>query len=468
MHQTETIAAIATGMSAGGVGIIRISGPSAEEIAGKVLFHQRQGQLVAFDFTCFQSHTIHYGFVARDGKIIDEVLVLLMRAPRSFTMEDVVEIQCHGGIFVTKQVLEAVLSAGARLAEPGEFTKRAFLNGRIDLSQAEAVADVIAAKNSLVLSHSMKQLRGTVLQSIQAMRDRILDQVSFLEAALDDPEHMSLEGFSEQLLVQNSENICELTKLIDSAEYGMLMKEGIKTVIVGKPNAGKSSLLNALAKAERAIVTDIAGTTRDTLNETVSLGDIVLNIVDTAGIRQTEDAVEKIGVRLAIREAKEAQLILYVIDAANEAPALDESIAAYIGTTPCIVLCNKADLAGQVDFTAFRQQVKEMLSHAECLFVSMKREEDIEAIEQCIRKMFYRAEIDSQDDIMITSLRHKEALVAARSSLELVNGSIESAMPEDFYSIDLQDAYASLGYVIGEEVDEDLVNRIFSKFCMGK
>ena len=458
MFHTDTIAAISTGMTSSGIGIIRISGPEAIAIADKV-YDSRSGKKLEDMLT----HTIHYGFI-RDGKeCIDEVLVMLMRGPRSFTAEDTVEINCHGGVYAMNRILELVIRNGARPAQPGEFTKRAFLNGRIDLSQAEAVIDVINAKNEYALKSSVSQLKGSVLKVIKNIREKIIYHIAYIESALDDPEHISLEGYPEQLEEQVDQWKKKIHTLIASAENGKRMKEGIKTVIVGKPNAGKSSLLNVLLGEERAIVTDIAGTTRDVLEEQMSLSGISLNIIDTAGIRSTEDVVEKIGVKKAKTYAQDADLIIYVVDSSTGLDENDEEIMEMIRGRKAIVLLNKMDL----DCVTTEEDIKKYLDKP-VIPVSAKEEQGIDRLEQTVKDMFYEGSISFNDEIYITNMRQKAALKEALDSLEQVSVSIQNQMPEDFFSIDLMNAYEELGSITGESVGEDLVNEIFSKFCMGK
>lgn len=468
MKDSDTIAAIASGMTSSGVSVIRISGPKALQVGQKVFRRKKQEGFSELAMEQTASHTVHYGYIVQNGEPVDEVLLLVLRAPRTFTAEDTVEIQCHGGAFVTRKVLQAVLQAGARLAEPGEFSKRAFLNGRIDLSQAEAVADVIQAKNQLALKNSVRQLRGSVFHKVKALRSRILDEVSFIEAALDDPEHMEIAGFSEKLEKENQENLQELQKLLASAEHGRYLSQGIRTVILGKPNVGKSSLLNAFVGSERAIVTDIAGTTRDTLTEEISLGEITLQVVDTAGIRESDDTVEKIGISLAKKEAQEADFILYVADASVPLDENDGQIFPLLQGKKVLVLFNKSDLTPAVSQDELQNRLNEASCDAEILSVSVKNPEDCQRIEQKIKDMFFQGELAENDEIFITAERHREALQNAADSLREVQKSVEAGMPEDFFSIDLLNAYRELGYIIGEEMDEDLVNNIFQKFCMGK
>lgn len=459
MFNTDTIAAIATAMGNSGIGIVRISGSEAFEVADRI-FKIKGGKKKLSDAN---SHTIHYGFVYDGEEVIDEVLVMLMRGPRSFTAEDVVEIDCHGGMLVTKRILETVLKAGARLAEPGEFTKRAFLNGRIDLSQAEAVIDVINAKNEYALRSSVGQLRGSVSKKIRELREKILYEIAFIESALDDPEHISLDGYGEKLLSGIESMEKELSKLIRSSSNGRVISEGIRTVILGKPNAGKSSLMNVLVGEDRAIVTDIAGTTRDILEEHIYLQGISLNVVDTAGIRNTEDVVEKIGVERAMDAADEADLIIYVVDASRNLDENDFRIMDFIKERKAVVLLNKSDLEPVVS----ADEIAEKSGHP-VIMVSAKEETGIDKLEEEIKSLFYEGEIDFNDQILITNVRHAEALKGAYESIQMVKKSIEDGMPEDFFSIDLMSAYEKLGTIVGESVEDDLVNEIFSKFCMGK
>lgn len=458
MFHTDTIAAISTGMTSSGIGIIRISGPDAIAIADKV-YDSRSGKKLEN----MPTHTIHYGFIRDGEEFIDEVLVMLMRGPRSFTAEDTVEINCHGGVYAMNRILELVIRKGARPAQPGEFTKRAFLNGRIDLSQAEAVIDVINAKNEYALKSSVSQLKGSVLKVIKDIREKIIYHIAYIESALDDPEHISLDGYPEQLEEQVEQWKEKIRTLIASSENGKRMKEGIRTVIVGKPNAGKSSLLNVLLGEERAIVTDIAGTTRDVLEEQMSLSGISLNIIDTAGIRSTEDVVEKIGVKKAKTYARDADLIIYVVDSSTGLDENDEEIMEMIRDRKAIVLLNKMDL----ECVTTEEDIRKHLDKP-VIPVSAKEEQGIDRLEQTVKDMFYDGSISFNDEIYITNMRQKAALKEALDSLEQVSVSIQNQMPEDFFSIDLMNAYEELGSITGESVGEDLVNEIFSKFCMGK
>ena len=458
MLNKETIAAISTGMSNSGIGIVRISGDDAFQIIDRI--YKGKKKLSEAD-----SHTIHYGFIKDGGETVDEVLVSVMCAPRTFTGEDTVEINCHGGVYVVQRVLETVLKNGARPAEPGEFTKRAFLNGKMDLSQAEAVIDVITSKNEYALQSSVSQLRGSVKKKIETMRETLLYHTAFIETALDDPEHISVDGYGETLEKELIPIREELKKLIDSAGNGRIIKEGIQTVILGKPNAGKSSLLNVLSGRERAIVTEIEGTTRDVLEEQIHLNGLNLNMIDTAGIRQTEDVVEKIGVEKAREYAESADLIIYVADASRKLDENDREIAQIIAGKKVVVLLNKSDLEPVLTREELRTFLEDEFPVIE---VSAKEEKGIRELEQQLKTMFLSGDLSFNDEVMITNMRQKSALQDAYMSLRKVQESIEDQMPEDFYSIDLMDAYEALGSITGETIGEDLVNEIFSKFCMGK
>ena len=390
-------------------------------------------------------------------------MLLIMKAPRSYTCEDTIEIDCHGGVLVMKKILETVLKYGARPAEPGEFTKRAFLNGRIDLSQAESVIDVINAQNELALKSSVSQLQGAVLEKIKDIRAVVLHEIAFIESALDDPEHVSLDGYPEQLRGIMSDAHSKVKKLLDSSDNGKMLKEGINTAIVGKPNAGKSSLLNILVGEERAIVTEIAGTTRDILQEQIQIGGIGLNVIDTAGIRDTEDIVEKIGVNKSREYIEKADLIIYVVDSSTELDENDQEIIEAIQDKKAIVLLNKSDLDAKTDAAILQERLDKPI-----LSISAKNNTGIHELEKLIEEMFFSGKLSFNDEVYITNIRQKNALAEAESSLKMVLQSIDDGMPEDFFTIDMMNAYEVLGTIIGESVGEDLVNEIFSKFCMGK
>lgn len=455
----DTIAAIATAMAPSGIGIVRISGPEAVAVADRLYRGKKKEKKLAD----MKSHTIHYGWIVEKEQVLDEVLVILMRGPHSYTGEDTVEIDCHGGILAVKRVLEAVLHAGARIADPGEFTKRAFLNGRIDLSQAEAVMDVISAKSEYALQSSVSQLQGSVRRAVKEIREKLLYEIAFIESALDDPEHISLDGYPEKLEGIVQEEKRKIEKLLKSADDGKMLQEGIKTVILGKPNAGKSSLLNLLVGEEKAIVTDVAGTTRDVLEEQISLGGISLRMLDTAGIRSTADKVEQIGVERAKEHAKNADLILYVVDASVPLDENDGQIMELLKGRKTILLLNKSDLETVISKEELTARID-----APVLNISAREETGLAELEALIKEMFFQGEISFNDEVYITNMRQKRALEEALESLNLVENSIVMGMPEDFFSIDLMNAYERLGSIIGEAVGEDLVNEIFSKFCTGK
>lgn len=456
--RTDTIAAIATAMSSSGIGIIRISGDAAVQIVDRIFFMKNKKNL-----SDMPTHTIHYGHIKDGDEVIDEVMVVLMRAPKSYTKEDTVEIDCHGGVYVMKRVLETVIKYGARPAEPGEFTKRAFLNGRIDLAQAESVIDIIHAKNEFALKSSERQLSGSLSSAVKTVREKLLHEIAFIESALDDPEHISLDGYPKTLQGIVEEAGKEIRKLLANSDNGKILKEGISTVIIGKPNAGKSSLLNTLVGEERAIVTDIAGTTRDVLEEQINLNGIILNVIDTAGIRKTDDVVEKIGVDRAKKYLNDADLAIYVVDTSTQLDENDFEIMELLKDRKAIILLNKSDLAPVTDRESIRKHLdKKMIA------ISAKEQTEIGELEETIREMFFTGEVTFNDEVYITNIRHKTALQEAMNSLNLVVQSIMDGMPEDFYSIDLMNAYEELGSIIGEAVEDDLVNEIFSKFCLGK
>lgn len=459
MYKTDTIAAIATAMNSAGIGIIRISGPDSFHVIQKIFRPHREK-----DMDRVRSHTVHYGTILDGDTIVDEVLVLIMKAPHTYTREDTVEIDCHGGTFVLQKTMELVLKNGARPAEPGEFTKRAFLNGRIDLSQAEAVIDVINAENDYALKSALSQLKGSVSERIRLMRAGLLEQIAYIEAALDDPEHIEMEGYGQRLAPVLKQCLSETEALIASADDGRILKEGIQTVILGKPNVGKSSLLNALSGQERAIVTDIAGTTRDAIEERIRLSDVTLNIIDTAGIRDTEDLIERIGVDKALEYAKDADLIVMMIDLSNKLDKKDLELLELVKEKKVIVLLNKADLPQQAEL----QSLERALEGISVIKTSVKSKQGLDAFTDTVKQMFYKKEIDFNDQVFITNLRQKNDLQQAAESLQKAIGSIDAGMPEDFFTIDMMDAYRFLGSVIGESIEDDLADEIFSKFCMGK
>lgn len=459
MKITDTIAAISTSTGNSGIGIIRVSGDEAIEIVDKIFKSNKEGKRLIN----VKSHTVNYGNIVDGEKVLDQVLVLVMKNPHSYTGEDTVEIDCHGGMLILKKVLDLVIKNGAKSAAPGEFTKRAFLNGRLDLSQAEAVMDLINSQNDFALNSSIEQLKGGVSEKIKEIRSDVIYHIAFIESALDDPEHISLDGYDNEISEMINKNISKIKKMIDTFDNGRIMKEGIKTVILGKPNAGKSSLLNRMLGEERAIVTDIEGTTRDTLEENINLNGLSLKIIDTAGIRNTDDKVEQIGVNKAKEIAEGADLIIYVVDGSKDIDENDKEILEIIKNKKVIVLLNKTDIDRVVDIEQLNEIPKE-----DIIEFSAKAGLGMDELEEKIKDMFYSGEITFNDQVYITNARHKEALENSYNSLLKVRESVDAGMPEDFYSIDLMDAYEQLGIIIGESVEDDLVNEIFSKFCMGK
>ena len=490
---TDTIAAISTALSDSGIGIIRVSGSEALSSVNRIFVNAKyERKLLGY-----KTHTIHYGYIVdydyickyddlhanidfSEGKlsedvrnhILDEVMVSVMKGPHSFTKEDVVEINCHGGVMMVKKILENVIKTGVRVAEPGEFTKRAFLNGRIDLSEAEAVMDIIHSKSEFALKNSVKQLKGSLSQKIKELRSKLIYEIAYIESALDDPEHYDLTEYPEELRKKILFIQDDIAKLIDSFENGKVWSEGINTVIVGKPNAGKSSLLNAIVGTDRAIVTDIPGTTRDTIEENVMFQGINLHMIDTAGIRNTEDTVEKIGVQKSIDRIEDADLVLYVVDSSVPLSEEDMDIMNLVKNRKCIVLLNKNDLEQIVSENVIREMFSNIDANAfenvHIISSSTMKENGMDAFSKLLSDLFINGYVKMNDEVVITNIRHKEALMASEESLQKVLESIDMCMPEDFFSIDLMSAYSSLGYIIGEEVGDDLVQEIFTKFCMGK
>lgn len=456
----DTIAAIATPAGNSGIGIIRVSGDDAKAVVDRIFVNSKKEHILS----SMESHTISYGFLLNGEEIIDEVMVSYFKGPKSFTAEDTVEINCHGGAFVLKKALDLVLGNGARLAEPGEFTKRAFLHGRIDLSKAEAVMDIISSDSEISLKNSISQLQGCVYQKIRDLRDNILHEIAYIESALDDPEHISFDDHKEEFVKTIDEVSKETVKLLDSADNGRIIKDGIRTVIAGKPNAGKSSLLNYICGNDRAIVTTIAGTTRDIIEEKVRLDDISLCLIDTAGIRKTDDVVESIGVDKARQYIEDADLILYVVDSSLALDENDHEIIGMLKNRNSIILYNKSDLDPVVSIG----EIQDLIGDTRIIKTSALKQEGLDEFKKTVRDMFISGKIDPSNEVIITSLRHKEALKEAVLSFENVKNSVKNGLPEDFYTVDLMNAYSSLGGIIGEEVDDDLVNKIFSEFCMGK
>lgn len=460
MFYQDTIAAIATSSKNGSISILRVSGENALSIVSAIFFNVNNEEI---DLQQLPTHTIHYGFICQGEKKIDEVLVLIMKGPRSYTAEDVVEIHCHGGHYICQVILNLLIEKGARTAQPGEFTKRAFLNGRLDMSQAEAVMDVIQSKSQIALENSLHQLRGNLKKKIENLRKIILEDVAYLEAALDDPEHISLDDFSETIEDHVSLLRKETDHLIQNSHNGRMIKEGIQTVILGKPNVGKSSLLNCILRENRAIVTDVPGTTRDTLEEDVMIGNLLLHLIDTAGIHETDHKVESIGIEKTRESLKKADFVLCVVDASEALTKEDREIFRMIGPHPGVILYNKTDLPSKVE----KKEIA-ALSDKKIISFSALTGEGLESLELYLSQQFLEEKMDPEQELYITNTRQKEALLRTKDSLEKVMESIQLGMPEDLYAIDLTNAYESLGQIIGETLEEDIIDKIFHDFCMGK
>ena len=454
MKDSDTICAIATGMGQSAIGIIRISGDEAIEKADRIFRGKRK-------LSEMDSFTAAFGSIYDGNRKMDEVIALVMRGPHTYTTEDTVELDCHGGPLVMRRVVELLIKEGIRPAEPGEFTKRAFLGGRIDMTEAEAVMDVISAENDMALASSLEQLSGSLRDKTVSLRDRILHETAFIESAIDDPENYSLDGYSEKLDEIIEGLYEEINALISTGDEGRIIREGIRTAIVGRPNVGKSSIMNMLTGTDRAIVTDIEGTTRDTLEEYINLGGITLKLIDTAGIRDTGDVGEKIGVDRAIESMEAADLIMLVLDSSESLTDNDKELIRRLHNRKYIILINKSDLEPKIDMSELNE-----LSNV--LLISAKSGQGLDDIRNTVREMFFKNEIDFNNQLYITNARHKAALVRAAESLERVRESIEAGVGEDFFTIDMMAAYESLGEIIGETLEDDLADKIFREFCMGK
>ncbi len=450
----DCIAAISSATGEAGIGIVRMTGEGCADVLDSVFKR-------ANDKADFINRKMTYGHIVDDNEIVDEVLVCYMKAPHTYTREDVVEIYTHGGVVAVRKVLEVLLNNGARLAEAGEFTKRAFLNGRIDLSQAEAIIDMIKAKTDKAYSVSMKQLEGSVNRNIKQLRDKLLDMLSHVEYSINFTEDMQDELDNTPVLNEGKEVLAKLKKLSESANRGRIIRDGINTTIIGKPNVGKSSLLNALLKENRAIVTDIPGTTRDVIEEYIDLDGISLKINDTAGIRDTEDIVEKIGVEKSVSFISDSDLIIAIFDSSREFDDEDRKILDLIRDKKSIVLLNKIDLDGGFD-------VDENLEGIEVIHTSIKNNEGIEDLENKIIEMFNDGYIEANNDNIITNIRHRDIINKAIKSLESSLHDMEAGVPIDCFEVDLRNAWEILGEITGETVDDDVLNKIFSDFCIGK
>jgi tRNA modification GTPase len=459
LKEFDTIAAVATSLGEGGIAIIRVSGSNALQIVSKI-FKGKNDK----DIKDIKSYTMRYGFIydIEKNEVVDEVIVSFMKGPKSFTAEDTIEINCHGGIVATNRVLEEVIKAGARIAEPGEFTKRAFLNGRIDLSQAEAVIDIIRAKTELSMKSALAQAEGRISKEIKVIRHQLLGIIAHIEATVDFPEEDLEETTSDITSIQLKNVLGEVAKLIASAGEGKIIREGLDTVIVGKPNVGKSSLLNALLMENRAIVTEIAGTTRDIIEEFISIDGVPVKIVDTAGIRETEDIVEKIGVEKSKEKISNADLVILMLDLSRELDKEDVEIIDFIKDRKHIVILNKSDLPVKLD----RDSLKELNSEY-IIEISAKTGNGLESLKDSIKQLFFSGEVTSKDT-MITNARHKEALVRAKESCNQALSALRNTSAIDLASIDVRNAWMSLGEITGETLEEDIIDKIFSEFCIGK
>ena len=473
----KTIAAISTALSESGIGIIRVSGPDAVGICSEILFDKKKESVL----DKMEAGSFRHCYVFDSDRILDECIVLLYKAPHSYTGEDTVEIQCHGGVFLLKKVLDLVVSHGAVLSAPGEFTKRAFLNSKMDLAQAEAVMDLISSRSEGALRASRDQMSGRVSEAVKDLRAKILYETAYIESAIDDPEHYDLTGYEEKLSETVDDISDKITEMIRSYDSGKFVREGISTCIVGSPNSGKSSLLNLLTGHDRAIVSDIPGTTRDTIEEYVSLDDILLKVTDTAGIRDTEDVIESIGTKRALSAAENADLILFMIDGSEYLTTEIMQIFSAVYKKKLIIILNKADKtlmvrpddvynhlkeSAEKEISALTKE--EFFDRYPCIIMSASGGQGLEDLKRTVRAGFLSGDITSKSDVVITGLRHKELLADALESLKGVKEGIASGVEIDVYCGDLYNAYKKLGLIIGEELGDDLADEIFSKFCMGK
>ncbi|PLR88784.1 tRNA uridine-5-carboxymethylaminomethyl(34) synthesis GTPase MnmE [Bacillus halotolerans] len=458
----DTIAAISTPMGEGAIAIVRLSGPEAIQIADR-MYKGPKGKTIS----SVESHTIHYGHIVdkRTDRVVEEVMVSVLKAPRTFTREDVIEINCHGGIVTVNQVLQLALREGARLAEPGEFTKRAFLNGRIDLSQAEAVMDLIRAKTDRAMNVAMNQMEGRLSALVRRLRDDILETLAHVEVNIDYPEYDDVEEMTHQLLVEKASSVKkEIEALLRTSEQGKILREGLSTVIIGRPNVGKSSLLNSLVHEAKAIVTDIPGTTRDVIEEYVNVRGVPLRLVDTAGIRETEDIVERIGVERSRQVLKEADLILLVLNYSEELSEEDVKLFEAVEGMDVIVIMNKTDLEAKIHI----ERVRELANGRPVVTTSLLKEEGVNDLEEAIQSLFYTGAIESGDLTYVSNTRHISILQEAKRAIEDALSGIEQDVPIDMVQIDLTRCWELLGEIIGDAVHESLIDQLFSQFCLGK
>lgn len=456
----DTITSISTPMGEGAIGIVRLSGPQAVEIADKLY----KGKHLLNDVP---SHTINYGHIIdpESKEVVEEVMVSVLRAPKTFTREDIIEINCHGGILTINRVLELTMTYGARMAEPGEFSKRAFLNGRIDLSQAEAVMDFIRSKTDRASKVAMNQIEGRLSDLIKKQRQSILEILAQVEVNIDYPEYDDVEDATTEFLLEQSKEIKqEINRLLDTGAQGKIMREGLSTVIVGKPNVGKSSMLNNLIQDNKAIVTEVAGTTRDVLEEYVNVRGVPLRLVDTAGIRETEDIVEKIGVERSRKALSQADLILFVLNNNEALTQEDYTLYEVVKNEDVIVIVNKMDLEQNIDIN----EVKDMIGDTPLIQTSMLKQEGIDELEIQIRDLFFGGEVQNQDMTYVSNSRHISLLKQARQTIQDAIDAAESGVPMDMVQIDLTRTWEILGEIIGETASDELIDQLFSQFCLGK
>ncbi|REJ09807.1 tRNA uridine-5-carboxymethylaminomethyl(34) synthesis GTPase MnmE [Halobacillus trueperi] len=457
--ETDTITAISTPMGEGAIAIVRLSGPEAVAIAANLF----KGK----DLNEVDSHTMHYGKIIdpESGEMAEEVMVSVMRAPKTFTREDIVEINCHGGLVSVNRLLEIVLASGARLAEPGEFTKRAFLNGRIDLSQAEAVMDLIRAKTDRAMDVALKQMDGRLSKLIQELRQKLLETLAHVEVNIDYPEYDDVEEMSHEMMEEKTKEVHEeVTRILQTAKQGKILREGLGTAIIGRPNVGKSSLMNALVHENKAIVTEVPGTTRDVIEEYVNVRGVPLRLIDTAGIRETEDIVEKIGVERSRQVLKEADLILFVLNYGDELSEEDKKLFEAIRDMNIIVIVNKMDLEQRLDL----DQMKELAGDHPVITTSLIREEGIDQLETAIGDTFFEGDLDAGDMTYVSNVRHVQLLKQAKQALEDAQNGMEMGVPLDVVQIDVTRTWEILGEIVGDTVHESLIDQLFSQFCLGK
>ncbi|ARI75524.1 tRNA uridine-5-carboxymethylaminomethyl(34) synthesis GTPase MnmE [Halobacillus mangrovi] len=457
--ETDTITAISTPMGEGAIAIVRLSGPEAVSISANLF----QGK----DLNQVNSHTMHYGKIIdpETGEMAEEVMVSVMRAPKTFTREDIVEINCHGGLVSVNRVLEIVLVSGARLAEPGEFTKRAFMNGRIDLSQAEAVMDLIRAKTDRAMNVALKQMDGRLSKLIQNLRQKLLETLAHVEVNIDYPEYDDVEEMSHEMMEQKTKEVHdEVSKLLETARQGKILREGLGTAIIGRPNVGKSSLMNALVHENKAIVTEVPGTTRDVIEEYVNVRGVPLRLIDTAGIRETEDIVERIGVERSRQVLKEADLILFVLNYGDELNEEDEKLFEAINDMNVIVIVNKMDLEPKLDV----ERVRKLAGDHPVISTALIKEEGIDQLEQAIANTFFEGDLDAGDMTYVSNVRHVQLLKQAKHALEDAQNGMEMGVPLDVVQIDVTRTWEILGEIVGDTVHESLIDQLFSQFCLGK